>query len=97
MALDMNGCRSIPMTSLMPGQRAVITRVDAGDQETERLMAMGVCGGRTVQLVQIGDPLIMKVYGTRVGVSARLADRILVCPCPDEVHTTKEFRLQELP
>ena len=61
------------MTSLMPGQRAVITRVDAGDQETERLMAMGICGGRTVQLVQVGDPLIMKVYGTRVGVSARLS------------------------
>ena len=55
--------------------------MEAPDSDLERLMAMGVCGGRTIELVQRGDPLILKVYGTRVGVSARLADHILVTPC----------------
>ena len=71
----------IPLTSLQPHQCGVVDSVEAPDSDLERLMAMGVCGGRTVELVQLGDPLIVKVYGTRVGVSARLAERIRVTPC----------------
>jgi Fe2+ transport system protein FeoA len=71
----------VPLTSLKPRQCGVVAVVEAPDSDLERLMAMGVCGGRTVELVQVGDPLIVKVYGTRVGVSARLAERIRVTPC----------------
>jgi len=67
---------------LAPRQCGIVVRVEAPDSDLERLMAMGVCGGRTVELVRVGDPLILKVYGTRVGVSARLAANILVTPCP---------------
>ncbi len=70
------------LSELSPHQCGVVEAVEAPDGDLERLMAMGVCGGRTVELVQVGDPLILKVYGTRVGVSARLADRIRVKPCP---------------
>jgi len=66
---------------LKPHQCAVVQEVEAPDSDLERLMAMGVCGGRTVELVQLGDPLILKVYGTRVGLSARLAAKIRVSPC----------------
>lgn len=69
------------MNELKPHQCGVVQNVEAPDEELERLMAMGVCGGRTVELVQIGDPLILKVYGTRVGVSARLAAKIKVISC----------------
>ena len=67
---------------LAPRQCGVVVQVEAPDSDLERLMAMGVCGGRTVELIRVGDPLILKVYGTRVGVSARLAAKILVTPCP---------------
>ncbi len=66
---------------LEPHQCGVVQLVEAPDSDLERLMAMGVCGGRTVELVRVGDPLILKVYGTRVGVSARLAAKIRVVRC----------------
>lgn len=71
----------VPLTALKPHQCGRVESVQAQDSDLERLMAMGVCGGRMVELVQVGDPLILRVYGTRVGVSARLAERIRVVPC----------------
>lgn len=73
--------QTIPLTSLFPHQCGRVDSVEAQDSDLERLMAMGVCGGRLIELVQVGDPLILRVYGTRVGVSARLAERIRVIPC----------------
>lgn len=77
----MNEIPIVCLNELMPHQCGVVHEVEAPDAEMERLMAMGVCGGRTIELVQIGDPLILKVYGTRVGVSARLAAKIKVRAC----------------
>lgn len=72
---------SVPLSSLQPHQCGRVDSVQAQDSDLERLMAMGVCGGRLVELVQPGDPLILRIYGTRIGVSARLAERIHVIPC----------------
>ncbi len=73
-----------PLTALKPHQWGVVREVAATDDEMERLMAMGVCSGRTVELGQPGDPLILRVYGTRLGVSARLAAKVLIDVCtPD--------------
>jgi Fe2+ transport system protein FeoA len=71
----------IKLNELSPQQCGVVHRIEAPDDDLERLMAMGVCSGRIVELVQRGDPLILKVYGIRIGVSARLASRIKVHPC----------------
>jgi Fe2+ transport system protein FeoA len=57
-----------------------VDRIEAEDDEMARLMAMGVCTGRTIEMVKSGDPLILKVFGSRIGVSARLASRVLVTP-----------------
>ncbi len=84
--MSINGSKlsnsNVYVHQLTPRQCGVVVQVEAPDSELERLMAMGVCGGRTVELIRVGDPLILKVYGTRVGVSARLAAKILVTPCP---------------
>jgi len=66
-----------------PGHCGRVAEVAAGDAETDLLMAMGVCTGRRVQVVQHGDPLILRVLGSRIGVSARLAARVKVVPCPE--------------
>lgn len=75
---------TVTLDKLKPYQCAMVDRVDAQHAEVERLMAMGVCAGRMVELVQHGDPFILRVYGTRIGVSARLADHIFVNICHED-------------
>jgi Fe2+ transport system protein FeoA len=65
------------------GAVARVVRVAADPQDAARLMAMGLCVGRRVQLVKTGDPLIVNVVGARVGLSARLAAGVLVQPLGD--------------
>lgn len=71
----------IPLDRIEVGHCARITEVEASEADIEQLMAMGVCVGRRVMLMQTGDPLILKVLGTRIGVSARLASNVKVQPC----------------
>ncbi len=73
----------IPLDELAPHAYANVVSVDANDEDLHRLMAMGVCEKHAVQLVQAGDPLILKVLGSRIGLSARLAHRIRVQPHED--------------
>ena len=60
---------------------AVVRQVDTDDEETQRLKTLGVCLGRRVELVRVGDPLILKVFGSRLGISAELAARVRVEIC----------------
>jgi Fe2+ transport system protein FeoA len=71
----------IPLDQIEVGHCARVTEVEASEADIGQLMAMGVCVGRRVMLMQTGDPLILKVLGTRIGVSARLARNVKVQPC----------------
>lgn len=71
---------TIPLTEMRPGNCGVITDLGEGKAST-RLQSMGICLGRKVEVVKTGDPLILKVYGTRIGLSGRLAQQIQVEPC----------------
>jgi Fe2+ transport system protein FeoA len=77
----MKNSEPVPLDELEPHHCGLVCDVEATDDEMERLMTMGVCSGRTVELIMRGDPLILKVFGSRVGVSARLARRVKVIPC----------------
>lgn len=71
---------SLELTELLPG--SCCTVVDMGDEtQPSRLKSMGICLGRTLEVVKSGDPLILKVYGTRIGLSSRLAKGIKVQVC----------------
>ena len=59
----------------------VVRRVETDDEDTERLKTLGICLGRRVELVRTGDPLILKVFGSRLGISAELASRVRVEIC----------------
>ena len=72
---------SVRLDAIEPGHCGIVRLVEAGEAEIDQLKAMGVCIGRQVMLVQAGDPLILKVMGTRIGLSARLAARVRVAPC----------------
>lgn len=77
---------SIPLTEADTGGIFRVVRVDAVGDNAARLQAMGVCVGRRLSLVQPGDPLIVRVVGSRVGISSRLAESVYVeSECsPDE-------------
>ncbi len=75
--------RIVPLTDIPPDMCVEVTRMDADDDDTQRLKAMGVCVGRKVVMVKQGDPLIVRVWGTRLGVSHRLAHQVMVAVCVD--------------
>ena len=72
--------RSVTLDRLTPGACGVIPDLGEG-KASSRLQSMGICLGRTVEIVKKGDPLILKVYGTRIGLSGRLASHIRLEPC----------------
>ncbi|MBI1337675.1 MAG: hypothetical protein GC164_12020 [Phycisphaera sp.] len=72
------------LNELLPRQCAVVMAVEADAGEMDLLKAMGVCIGRKIEMVKVGDPLILRVLGSRLGLSERLATRVKVDPCMEE-------------
>jgi Fe2+ transport system protein FeoA len=69
---------------LPPRVCAVVRKIATDDEEMQRLKTLGVCLGRRVELVKLGDPLILKVFGSRLGISAAVAANVEVEVCqPD--------------
>jgi len=73
---------ALRLTNLTIGRMAAIRSVDAPEDDKLRLTSLGICEGRRVEMVKSGDPLIIRVVGTRVGLSSRLAAYVSVEPCP---------------
>lgn len=69
------------LDELPPRICAVVRQVETDDEDTQRLKALGVCLGRRVELVRVGDPLILKIFGSRLGLSAEMARRVRVEIC----------------
>jgi len=62
----------------------IIREIETEDEDTQRLKTLGICAGRRVELVHSGDPLILKIFGSRLGLAATLAARVRVEICqPD--------------
>lgn len=75
---------TVRLDELAPRICAVVRSVETDDEDTLRLKTLGVCVGRRVELVRVGDPLILKIFGSRLGLSAELARRVRVEICsPD--------------
>jgi Fe2+ transport system protein FeoA len=66
------------LNELPSGARAVVCRIEAVDEAMQRLMAMGLCVGRAIEIVRQGNPLILRILGARIGVSNRLARHVVV-------------------
>ena len=67
-----------------------VVAIDASDADVNRLAGMGVCIGRLVRIVKLGDPLILRALGSRIGLSLRLGRRISVLPCLDPCREPSE-------
>ena len=75
----------VRLDQLPPNQCAVVRHIAIDDEETQRLKTLGVCLGRRVEIIKRGDPLILRVFGSRLGLAASLACQVQVEVCqPDQ-------------
>ncbi len=72
--------KALPLSELAPTTVARVEELEVYSEDATRLKAMGICVGRQIQLMRAGDPLILRVLGARVGLSARLAEGVGVVP-----------------
>jgi Fe2+ transport system protein FeoA len=67
--------------SAMPvGGCGRVVSVDVSAADLERLEVMGLCAGRVVCVIKDGDPMIVRVLGTRIGLAAALAAKVRLRP-----------------
>jgi Fe2+ transport system protein FeoA len=67
--------------SAMPvGGCGRVVSVDVSAADLERLEVMGLCEGRVVCVIKDGDPMIVRVLGTRIGLAAALAAKVRLRP-----------------
>ena len=66
------------LDELPSGTRAVVHKIDSADDALRRLMAMGLCVGREIEVIRHGNPLILRLLNARVGLSSRVARHIVV-------------------
>ena len=71
----------VRLDELPPRICAVVRSIETDDEETLRLKTMGVCVGRRIELVRKGDPLVLRIFGSRLGISSSLAKRVQVEVC----------------
>lgn len=76
-----------PLTKAQLGTTLMVADVTVEGVDADRLQAMGFCRGRRIELVKAGDPLIVRVLGSRVGLAGRLAAEILVCHTTSSPHS----------
>ncbi|MGC9944358.1 MAG: FeoA family protein [Verrucomicrobiota bacterium] len=72
------------LNQLLPGQCAVVRHVESESEDIQRLKMLGVCVGRRVEIVKAGDPLIIRIFSSRIGISASLATRVWLEVCTPE-------------
>ena len=71
---------SVSIFDMAPKSSGRIHTVDSTADLTARLESLGMCEGRTVRLVKHGEPCIVNVYGSRVGIARDIARQIHVTP-----------------
>ncbi len=71
---------NVLLSKLPKAVLAEITAIDLPGEDELRMKTLGVCIGRTVELLQAGDPLVIRVAGTSIGISRRLANGVTVAP-----------------
>jgi Fe2+ transport system protein FeoA len=70
----------IPLSQLRAGDWATVSTADLRCDECELLSAMGLTEQCKLRVCKIGEPCIVQVNSTRLGLARDLARRILVRP-----------------
>ena len=74
----------VQLSELLPKRCAIVSRIETDGEDIQRLKALGVCIGRRIEVIKQGDPLIIRVFSSRLGISASLAAQVWLEVCaPD--------------
>ena len=76
--MNMNSTFNIALEAMPAGMPARIQEITAAPTDRDRLEVLGLCEGRIVEVVRSGDPMIVRLLGTRIGLAAALARTIRV-------------------
>lgn len=71
-----------PLNKVEAGRSVRIKRLEAGPEVSHRLREMGFCEDQHVRLLRQEESVICQVCNVRLGISAKLAETILVEPLP---------------
>ncbi len=72
--------KSVPLSSLTPGQSAYVRRISGQVDHVHRLEEFGLRGGTRIQMFRPGNPCIVRLAGNKVCFRADDLLRILVEP-----------------
>jgi ferrous iron transport protein A len=71
-----------PLTEVRPGTRCRVKQLLASPELAHRLRELGFCEEQQIRLLTQERTMICQVCNARLGISARLAESILVEPLP---------------
>ncbi len=74
----------IPLIEVRLNQAVLVSRIECGEEDSIRLKRMGIHPGRELRVLQRGNPLILRVVHSRLGLSRQLASGIFVHAQPLE-------------
>jgi ferrous iron transport protein A len=73
----------LPLSSLTPGAKAVVTEIRVPVEHRGRLLEMGLLVGTSVELVRfapMGDPVEIKIRGYNLSLRKHEAEQVMVQP-----------------
>jgi Fe2+ transport system protein FeoA len=73
----------VPLSQLRPGERARVHAEGLKCESCDLLTAMGLADRCELRVCKVGEPCIVQVNETRLGISRRLAQEILVTRLDD--------------
>ena len=74
----------VRLVQLGAGRQARMQAAELTREDCELLHALGLTDSCLLRVCKAGDPCIVQVRSTRIGLSQRLAEHILVGPSPSE-------------
>lgn len=80
MAQPIRNASPVPLTALRPGQRGALATCDLHAGDREILSALGLAESAPLRLCKAGNPWIVQVRGTRIGIADAVAQKIRIVP-----------------
>ena len=71
---------AVRLSALLPGQIARLHGADLTPQDCALLGALGLTDRCVMRVCKVGEPCIVQVRATRIGLARAVADSILVVP-----------------
>lgn len=70
----------VPLTALAAGTHCTFHEARVDDESSRLLRALGITSACRLRLCKIGEPCIVQVRATRIGLSKKVARSIFVIP-----------------